>query len=319
MMGKACLVVLAATACLACSEDPAGSSSGTGHGGSGASSTTAGGNGGDGTGGNGGGGTGGGTGGTVALVFASDWGTETGNSLVAVTDDSAWDNTYCTTLGDTLEVIEGSRVGWTKTANVLRIQQLGETCGMLEKTNAVPVSTTHWGRFYFRNDETASTHNHVATYFPVGDIQVALWNRQGSPAGLSVFLRTYYAEDGSGTMYPTYLWSAGTDALSNGVWYRYEWMMEYVTPTTYRIHPRIYDLDGRLLFDEANFFQADYPQSGSDSLATWYAADLAFGFSDVALARNVGIGNEGPAGSASTGGYWYHADYAVSLEGWIGP
>jgi hypothetical protein len=96
-------------------------------------------------------------------------------------------------------------------------------------------------------------------------------------------------------------------------------MMEYVTPTEYRISPRVYDMAGRLLLDAATYFQSDYPQSGPDSLATFYAAGETFGFTDVALARNLGLGNEGPATSQATGGFWYHADLAVSLEGWIGP
>lgn len=96
-------------------------------------------------------------------------------------------------------------------------------------------------------------------------------------------------------------------------------MMEYVTPTTYRIHPRIFDMSGRLLHDDATYFQNDYPQSGTASLASWYAAGDAFGFSDVSLATRFGLGNEGPATSPSSGEFWYHADVALSLEGWIGP
>lgn len=324
------MVGIAATA-IGCGDDGAsnGATGGGGPGGgsggvsSGGTSATGGDGGNGGSGASAGAGGGGGTG-AVALVFSSDWSTDTGSSDAAVRDGGAWDTVYCNSFDQTLSVVEGSTVGFNRTANVLAVQQLGEsTCGMLEKVDAVPASTTHWGRFYFRNDETSTIHNHVATYFPVGDIQVALWNRFGAADGFRTFIRTYYDELGNGSTYPHDIWSpgltgVGAEQLDNATWYRYEWMMEYVTPTTYRIHPRIYDMGGSLLYDDASYFQNDYPQSGPNSLETWYAAGNAFGFTDVALARNVGLGNEGPAGSAATGGFWYHADYALSLEGWIG-
>ena len=189
---------------------------------------------------------------------------------------------------------------------------------MLEKTDAVPLSTTNWGRMYFRNDEMATPHNHVMTYNALGAIQVAFWNRQGSPQGVQMFLRRYYNANGSGASYPTHYW-APTSLLQNGTWYRYEWQMEYVTATSYRIWPRVYDMAGTLLFDATHYRQSDYPSSGPHSLATWYAAGNTFGFSDVSLARRVGLGNEGPPSSPSNGQYWYHARLAISLGGWIGP
>jgi hypothetical protein len=313
----------------ACGDDTSTSSSSSGTGG--AASSTSSGIGGDAasTSSTGGGNTGGfgagGAGGSVELVFASDWGTALGSSYEAILDGDTWDIAYCQSAPQTLTVVEGASLGWTKTPHVLRLQQLGPTiCGTLEKEDAVPASTTHWGRFYFRNDETMSTHNHVVTYNPVGAIQVALWNRSGSSNGFRPFIRTYYDETGASTSYPTNLWNpsvqgVGPASLSNGTWYRYEWMMEYVTPTTYRIHPRIYDMSGRLLHDDATYFQNDYPQSGTASLASRYAAGDAFGFSDVSLATRFGLGNEGPATSPTSGEYWYHADVALSLEGWIGP
>lgn len=259
------------------------------------------------------------------FTFSSDWSAATGTSATALRDGGKWDNLYCQQAGTTLTVVPGSTVGWTKTANVLRLQELGPSaCGMLEKLDAVPQSTTHWGRFYFRNDEVGARHNHVATLFPVGTIQLALWSRYGTAAGVNVFLRTYWTPTGAAQPYPTNVWSMGTagrqqlDFLPNGVWYRYEWMMEYVTPTTYRIWPRIYDMSDNLLYDATRFYQSDYPQSGAHSLASYYAAGNTFGLTDASMARRFGIGNEGPGGSTLSGMYWYHADVALSTTGWIG-
>lgn len=263
----------------------------------------------------------------AGVVFSSDWGTATGTTDAALRDGGKWNTLYCQQAGQTLTVIPGNSVGWTRTPNVLRLQQLGpNSCGTLEKTDLLPVSTSHWGRFYFRNDETVTQHNHVATYNPgVGaPIQLAFWNRNGAATGVSIFLRTYYRSNGVLSEYPTNIWFIGTAnqsavaRLAHGTWYRYEWHMEYVTPTTYRIWPRIYDMSGQLLFDANRFFQSDYPQSGPHSLASWYAAGNTFGFTDVNLGRRLGLGNEGPGGTTNTGGYWYHADVAISTAGWIG-
>lgn len=259
----------------------------------------------------------------VGIFFEADWGTATGTSDNALTDGGVFNNVYCGGRSTTLTVVSGASVGFTKTPNVLRLQQLGTTCGMLERLNAIPLSTSHWGRMYFRNDETTSRHNHVMTYFPVGTIQTAIWNRSGTDNGVNIRIRTYYAANGSGAVYPHAHWILGTGGggaggeieLDNATWYRYEWHMEYLTPTTYRLWPRIYAMDGTtVLYDHEDFWGGDF----TVSLAQFYAGGGSFGFSDVALARNFGIGNEGPASGANSGEYWYHAAIALSTTGWIG-
>src|SRR5690606_9605687 len=77
-----------------------------------------------------------------ALIFASDWSSGT------VDDGGTWNNVYCpgSLVSQTLSVVDGAPLGWSKTPKVLRLRQLGESvCGMLEKTNAVPASTSHYG------------------------------------------------------------------------------------------------------------------------------------------------------------------------------
>ncbi len=250
---------------------------------------------------------------TAGVTFSSDWGSATGTALSALTDGGKWDDVYCGSASQTLSVVAGGPVGWTLTPNVLRLRQMGEsTCGLLEKVNAVPASTTHWGRFYFRNDETGTTHNHVATYFPVGDIQVAIWNRAGSASGLRLFLRTYKDPSLQFAGWPYSYWELPT-SLSHGVWYRYEWHMEHVTASTYRLWPRVYNMAGTLIADADDYRDSN----GGRSLAAHYATGATFGVVPT-LARNFGLGNEGPAGSGNTGGYWYHARVALSTAGWIG-
>jgi uncharacterized repeat protein (TIGR01451 family) len=258
----------------------------------------------------------------AGVVFSSTWSTATGTSSSALRDGNRWDDLYCGNAGQTLAVVPGTAVGWTRTPNVLRLQQMGASiCGMLEKVNAVPVSTTHYGRFYFRNDETSTTHNHVATYFPVGDIQVAIWNRAGRSDGVELFMRTYKDASGQFAGWPYSYWklagSGNNIRLQNGTWYRYEWMMEYVSANTYRLWPRIYNMAGTLLYDADDYYNSDYP-SNPRTLRQHYDMGNVFGVSSTSSARNLGLGSEGPAGSSSTGGYWYHADVALSTAGWIG-
>lgn len=124
--------------------------------------------------------------------------------------------------------------------------------------------------------------------------------------------------------YPDSAWYAGTTAvgiaiLPNARWFRYEWHIEYIGATAYRIYPRIYDDAGTLVYDYERFFQNDYPFSGSHSLRTWCEAGNAFGTTDSNLARNFGFGNEGPGGSTASMGYWYIGAAALSTTGWIGP
>ncbi len=254
----------------------------------------------------------------VGVFFSSNWSTDTGSTDNAITDGGRWNGFYCQDRAQTLKVVRGSSVGWTRTPNVLRFTQLGLICGGISATNFIPVSTSHYGRMYFRNDETGTQHNHVMTYNALGDIQTAFWNRGATPGNtMRIFMRTYYYGNGQGTAYPFNFWSPAT-FLPNGVWYRFEWHMEYVTPTSYRLWPRVYDMAGTLLHDANTYLENDAPAGSGRTLAAWYGRGNTFGFSNVQLARNLGLGNEGVGGSPSNGQFWYHASFAVSTSGWIG-
>jgi hypothetical protein len=267
----------------------------------------------------------------AGVLFSSRWNAETGNTRNALNDGGTWDRMIECSGGifNIMSVIGGSQVGWTRTPNVLRIQQRGSTaCGNIERTqNTVAASTTHWGRFYFRNDETANGHWHPVTYNCCGSIQMVPWTRFGSSTGVKIGVGTSRDANGTQLGYPYSLWfpgdspGSGTRQLQNGRWYRYEWELRYLTPTSYRIYPRIYEVDGTVpLYDYRNFYQNDNSGgSSSKSLATWYEVDnRAFGITDPALARNFGFGNEGPGGSTASMGSWYIADFALGTAGWIG-
>ena len=264
------------------------------------------------------------------VTFSSTWSAATGNSRNALNDGGIWDRMIECSGGifNVMSVVAGSSVGWTMTPNVLRLTQLGSTqCGNIERTqNTIAASTTHWGRFYFRNDETANPHFHPVTYNCCGAIQIVPWSRFGSTAGVKIGVGGYLDANGTANAYPFSIWfpgespGSGSSRLSNATWYRYEWQIVYISARVYRIYPRIYDMSGNLLYDYTRFYQNDNGSgAASKSLQTWYEVDnRSFGVSDVQLARNFGFGNEGPGGSTNSGGSWYIANFSMSTSGWIG-
>jgi hypothetical protein len=260
------------------------------------------------------------------VTFTSSWDADTGTSLRAVTDGGRWDR-FFNGINDpnVLSVVPGASVGWTRSRNVLRVMMRGSDNGRaVEVTNAVPASTTHWGRMYFRNDETGqSISAHNFSYNFAAPIQIVFFNRKANPSGpgwvLDVFL---------GAPYPANIWRAQVNAqtvqtFANGAWYRYEWMIEYLSANTFRFYPRLYDPNGTLIADHRSFYHQDpFPSdqaAGYDTLAEWYALGNRFTAPNVQLMRNLGIGNEGRTPSPNNLQSWYIANFALSTRQWIGP
>jgi uncharacterized protein YjdB len=280
----------------------------------------------------------------VGTVFHSDWSHATGTGWSVLSDGGKWSQEFwCTGTDQALSVVTGAALGWTRTPNVFRTTMRGGTgsmCGAIQHRDVVPASTTHWGRLYFRNDESiwgGAMHNY--SYNFVGDIQMVYFRPNGESAGWFLGFSFDYAADGaSWSTKPHPEWARGnwvlqtrqanatspsdfTGATSpnrilmdHGAWYRYEWMVEYITPTSFRFWPRLYNAAGTLLYDASNFFNIYHLTA---SLSEYYAGGGAFGTSSTALMRHIGIGNEGRPGP-DTGNHWYTADFAISLDGWIG-
>jgi trimeric autotransporter adhesin len=259
------------------------------------------------------------------ITFSSDWSHSQGSGATAVQDGGRWPSLGCGNFATVLTVVAGSTVGFSLTPNVLRVQMRGPVyCGMLQRDDAVPISTTHWGRFWVRNDESGSQNYHAGAYHNLhgnDDIQAVPFGRDAR-AGNGTWRLAIFT---SGASYPYNAWRS--PALQNGVWYRYEWEMRYVTATTYRLFPRIYNAAGTLVYDHTSFQQNDYSGSSSLTLDRYYALDggaRTFGLGDspsgasAELARNFGLGTEGPASASDTRGYWYYARFALSTSGWIG-
>jgi hypothetical protein len=256
---------------------------------------------------------------TPGASFESRWSTASGSSLEAITDGGSWPILACGTFAhDVLNVVASNTVGFTETPHVLRVQMRGAgPCGMLQRNGVVPASTTHWGRFYVRNDDQGSSNTHPVAYHNVhgsDPIQASPFQRFATMGA-----GQWQMGVGTGGGWPTNRFYS--PVLTNQVWYRYEWEMRYLTATTFRFFPRIFTVDGTTpLYDED-----DFRDENGQTLAHWYAnggftalgGDGPSGEAEQ-LARNFGMGNEGPATAADTRGYWYYAKFALSTEGWIG-
>lgn len=261
----------------------------------------------------------------AGLLFSTVWANSLGTSDAALTDGGRWNTVgNCGRSGDArvIEIVPGAGLGWL--TNVFRVTLKGTDgsgCGQVELRNAVPVSTTHWGRMYYRNDEVAMQSQHNFSYNFLSPIQFIFFNRGGRASGFAIDVRLPAS-------FPYNIWQIqqglGNDALNppvivfpHNTWFRYEWMVEYVTPSTFRFWPRLYNLAGQLVADASNFYQMSTPTQGTFTLASYYAAGNSFPVADVQLARNIGIGNEGRVPGSETG-RWYVANFGISTTGWIG-
>lgn len=259
-----------------------------------------------------------------STLFASSWAAVAGSTEAAVTDGGRWNEASYCGRGDILSVVSGASVGFSRAASVFAVAMRGDGCGFIQRRGFAPAGTSHWGRMYFRNDETqmgGSMHNF--SYNFLGDIQLVFFNRKAVPGGWTL-------DFGANAPFPFTSWAlqpgVGSNAfnpprivLQNGVWYRYEWHMEFLAGNTrYRLWPRVYNAAGTLLYDASNFYQQSTPTQGTATLASWYAAGNSFAVRNLSLMTNIGIGNEGRVPSPNNGQFWYVGNFAIGTAGWLG-
>lgn len=250
------------------------------------------------------------------IVFESAWSTATGATREAVTDGGRWPVLACGPVFDrVLSVVPGAPLDFPEGGNVLKVRMSGENCGMLQREDVVPASTTHWGRFWIRNDEHGNKNDHPVAYYnvhPAAPIQAVPFVRYANNLGPGQWQAGLYGD----SKYPTNRWYS--PPLMNGVWYRYEWEMRYLSATTFQVWPRIYSASGQLLYTAANY---THEGGGLTLEAFWRSGvqlTLGGGRARPDLARHFGMGNEGPGGASDSGGSWYYAKFALSTAGWIG-
>jgi hypothetical protein len=255
------------------------------------------------------------------VVFQSNWTTALGQTAAALQDLSApfgawplWQDGG----NQILTVVTGGPAGY---ANALRVQQRGGTAtgwADVTATNLLPPSQDFYVRFYMRNDDNQYDGDHIVV------------NEIYSWANLTYIRKFATATDwrysnniyGCGYTYPIGHWF-GRLALTNGLWYRFEYWIHYVDATHMQVHQRIYDASGALLMGDADIQQEDYGATlwnGSNTwtLASYYAAGNSFCVDPVKM-TNFSMGNNGQQGAADTGLFWYYAGVQVRTDHWAGP
>jgi uncharacterized protein YjdB len=256
--------------------------------------------------------------GSGGVLFQSDWSTATGTSAAAVTDGGRWGNWWefdddhsGTQL---LSVVAGGPGG----RNALRVMQRSEDAAFLQQYNVLPLSTDFYFRFYMRNDDTSPNGDHIVTVDMYQYPNLTFMRKFSSPTDWRFVMSLY----GCGYTYPIGHWNPGL-SLQHGVWYRFEYFVDFVDATHVQVHPRVYDAAGTLIASDADFRQED-PGSAvwngrSDwTLASYYAAGNSFCVVPGPM-TGAAVGNNGQAGAANTGLFWYYAGIQLRTDRWPGP
>jgi hypothetical protein len=238
-------------------------------------------------------------------LLSVNWGTATGNSVTAVTDGGKGITRWCD-WSPVLSVRAGSTLGWTRTANVLSIRSI-QSCGHIEFDNLFPTPAQgqFWAvKYYIMNGVgQTDTKMHPLTHFPVGAIEAvhtSIWSVGGGnwnhgtgwPGGPDF---PWYAMNGSSRR-----------LLSADTWYRFEYIIQWLDGTRFRVFPRLYDMAGNMLNDQTTWQHSN----GAGTLASWYAAGNSFAAKDPQHMRNLSFGM---GQSGSSGGYYNIGDVRAAL------
>jgi len=259
--------------------------------------------------------------GTPPLIFSSDW----ASGVVKDTWDTydEFNNGSGVILA---HVLPGFGPGG---ANALQVKQAGDPPGYavnLQKAGILAPGQDFWVRYYFRTDDTSGAGDHCTTCNFYQYDNLTFLRKMGGPTSWRYITSCYGVpiSPPQNANYPVGHWSL-RDRLQNGIWYRLEDGVHWIDGTHIQVHKRVYDLNGTLLYGDADFQQQDYGQSGNLSfggradwtLASFYAAGYSFGVHPLALA-DFAIGNNGQQGATATGLSWYYAKVGISTVGWVG-
>jgi hypothetical protein len=252
------------------------------------------------------------------VAFESDWSTATGTSPQAVTDGGRWKNYWEFNRGTgvhLMSVVPGGPGG----RNALKVLQRGPTfAAFLQQDAILPLSTGFYVRFYMRNDDTSPNGDHIVTpdMYQYGNLT---FMRKFSDSTSWQFVISLF---GCGYTYPVGHWGPHL-SFQHGVWYRFEYFVDFVDRTHVLVHVRVYDASGTQILGDGDFRQEGWGKeiwNGRNdwTLASYYAAGHSFCVDPTAL-RKFAMGNNGQAGAADTGLPWYFAGVQIRTDWWPGP
>jgi hypothetical protein len=235
------------------------------------------------------------------------WETSLGNSESAVTDGGVFITRWCN-WAQTLSIVSGPSLALPAPGNVLRMHSNGG-CGHVERENAYPepYAGLRVGVRYYIANGTGQTDSkmHPFCFSPVGAIQgvhmaIGTWDSGPLLGGRWIphFRLAGEPQDSFG------FWARSPNGskivIEPDTWLRYEFIMHFLSPTTYRFYPRLYDANGNLLAGENDWRSADVDRR----LLDWYnqSPNNVFTFNNIQTARILSWGM-GQAGGS--GGYYY--------------
>lgn len=260
-----------------------------------------------------------------SLAFESDWTTITGNSATAIGDGGKWNYTLTSPTAGT--VIAPGGVSWTGAGNVMEFSMNTTDDCVIQNETDIPESTDNWIRFYFMIDaEPNHTGQHPHGYqMRAGTIGLVLWRFERVAA-------TTYRIGIEATKTSTDRFFA-EQLCTYGVWYCWEWYMQYLTGTTFRVWPRLRAMDGTLLCaatgDGSSPTIGNFLNYTSVELGAWYGAGN-YGTVPATILiggttypgtdgyRRLGLSHPGNYGAPAVDARYYVADIGVSLTDWVG-
>lgn len=279
-----------------------------------------------------------------SLLLESTWSYGTGQTTAVLTDNyKFWsDGDFegnAVNLGPwdscTASIVSGASCGWTGSGNVFRIERKAgwAHCCACHDTNGpyfpTPTAGAYWAaRFYVMNGTgQVQAEQHPHCFWGAGNIEgvhCAIYTNQTSGGDWNIA----FMIDTAVPSRSWNLWLANASAgvtravLTANTWYRYEWIMHWLTNHTFRIYPRLYDMSGTLLYDADSWRESDGPFLTCNA---YYAAGGYFDIGDDDTSRErvryFTVGN-GQSGNYP-GTYYYVADLALkmatSTTDFIGP
>ena len=251
--------------------------------------------------------------GSGGVVFESDW------TAGEPSDSGRWTHYWEFNNGTgvrLLSVVPGFGPGGR---NALKVLQRGQSFAAdLQQDNILPPSTDYYLRYYMRNDDTSPAGDHVVTPDIYSYANLTYMRKYSGTNGWTFDISMY----GCSFIYPvSHIGPAVT--LAHGVWYRFEFFVDFVDATHVQVHPRVYDASGTQIFGDADFRQQDWGAATLNGRSDWTLASLyATGFSycvnPVSL-QSFAVGNNGQAGAVDTGLSWYYAGVQIRTDRWPGP
>lgn len=251
---------------------------------------------------------------TPTLGWRSDWPT-LGSTASALLDGGRWSRIG----GAGLDIIPATGLDFP-TPTVLRVTARQSTAGfgiVRADSQLGPLAIGHsrWYRHYARYvfpDNLSDGQSHPVQDGNPGSAINWAWSIRHNLGGPDRFTAALlvHAAPGNPLTNPWAYQEWTPPPLRKGVTYRFEWQVERVSETQFRLHVRIYDAAGTLVQSDADF--------RSNDGRTTLASNPLLLFNNPANLAGLNAGLNGISGMTGDFVYGYQSGFASSDRGWVG-